>query len=172
MPPFGHHSEGGTTIRRCLSRVYHHEDTPMEYRKTSRPWLDNLTISVWSPGLRREVLISPNQYRLMVTVFAGWSGHQRALAAATGYSIAGLNGALHQLRRLGLVVTSSTRGRLGSTYARVRKFAKVIERHVLNVRQHLVDISRSGKRGRETKREWANISVLRVDRGWHRAVTG
>jgi hypothetical protein len=103
--------------------------------------LDQLTIEVASPFLKRPVLITPAQYRLLVALFDGFTGTQRELAARSGYGSAGaVNDALQQLHRLGLAWHKASRGRLGQTQARIRRGVQVLNRAVTNVRQRLEDL--------------------------------
>lgn len=121
--------------------------------------LETMTVPVWSPFLKRVVWISPRQYRLIATVMAGWQGTQRRLAETTGYTIGGANDALHSLRRLGLLIVKRVRGRLGSTFARLRRGVHVTNDTARNVREHTSKSYIHNQSDPETSpREYANIS--------------
>jgi hypothetical protein len=96
--------------------VYPASPHPRKYQSH----LDELTIAVLSPFHRRNWMITPRQYRLLVRVFRARRFTVRELAAELGYSRAGLADALRSLHRGGLIDLRTVRGRLGSTWARAR----------------------------------------------------
>lgn len=125
-----------------------------------RAHLDQLSIEVHSPFLKRSTLISPRQYQLLVIVHDGWTGSQRELAARAGYASAGgVNDALVQLHRLGLAWHKTLRGRAGSTTAKIRRGVHVVNRAVTNVRQRLSELqNHSLKREPSADEHFARVS--------------
>jgi hypothetical protein len=105
--------------------------------------LDRLTIAVHSPFWARthqgrDVMITPQQYRLVARVLPGWRGNQRELAGSLGYSIAGLNEAISTLTKLGILARLSHRGRRGWT-----RLVMVVGVHLANVRERSTDVLRT-----------------------------
>jgi len=86
----------------------------------SRPWLDLLTETAYSPTWRRNVRISRRQWRLLARSFSGRRTRQRRLAADLGYSLSGLHAALESLVTLGLLVKRTRLGRKGWTWVEGR----------------------------------------------------
>jgi hypothetical protein len=87
----------------------------------NRPWQHRMTVKVWSPYLRRNVLVTPTEWRMLVKV-ANAHGRftQRQLAALAGVSLAFVNHVLRNMDRLGVIVKRTRLGRLGWTRASLR----------------------------------------------------
>lgn len=109
---------------------------------TRRPWHNLLTIKIWSPYLGRVVLVSPLQYRLLVTLASspGGATTQRSLARRAGYSLTGVNHSLRTLAKLGVLGRLTRLGCKGWTRARLQvgvfnaSFANVSERSTETLR--------------------------------------
>jgi hypothetical protein len=103
------------------------------------------TIPVHSPFRRGTVLITPRQYRLVAMVQDGWQGNQRDLAAATGYTLPGIESALRTLRAIGVLAVSTTRGCRGRTRLWLQRGVRVMIAAASNVwpevRTSLKDLS-------------------------------
>lgn len=87
---------------------------------------DLLTVPVYSPTHKREWMVTPRQYRLLVRLFAGRRFTQRELAIELGYTRGGLADALKSLVSGGLLILHSGRGCRGWTWAKVRAGALAI----------------------------------------------
>jgi hypothetical protein len=87
------------------------------------PWFgyDRMTVTVWSPFLGRNVMVTPTEWRILVKV-AKTHGRftQRQLAALAGVSLKFVNHVLKNMDRLGVIVKRTRLGRLGWTRASIR----------------------------------------------------
>jgi hypothetical protein len=95
--------------------------------------LDHLTVPVYSPLHRRAWLITPRQFRLICKLNGARRFDQRSLARETGYSLHGLNRALHSLVTGGIIAVITRRGRKGWTLAQQRPGAHAMKASEANV---------------------------------------
>lgn len=101
--------------------------------------LEDLTVEVWSPLHQRVWMVTERQRALLTRIYSGRTFTQRELAAELGYSVSGLGDALRGLVNGGLIAMRTTRGRFGSTWAKVREGVALIARMSGNVSTSFVE---------------------------------
>jgi len=93
--------------------------------RISRPGAPAVPILVES--MHRIFWVTPGQKSILVRLYDGQKFKQRELAAALGYTIGGLNDALHSLHAMGLGTLTTVRGRNGWSQLIINRAARVLK---------------------------------------------
>lgn len=86
--------------------------------------INELPVETWSPFLGRVTRWSVTQHRIASVAVNHPELSQRAIAERVGCAQGTVSKALSMMRRLGVLVVRTTRGRFGRTLARIRDGAR------------------------------------------------
>jgi len=92
--------------------------------RISRPGAPAVPILVES--MHRIFWVTPGQKSILVRLYDGQRFKQRELAVALGYTLGGLNDALHSLHAMGLGTLRTMRGRYGWSQFIINRSARVL----------------------------------------------